>query len=496
MLYEACSAEQRGQEPYVVLWLHGHDGGAVIPTGNLRTMHRRLYHRTFFVVPVSPQPAPDGRRFFWGVSYTKAQNKNGLGFVFGELHTEYLGALSGLVRRVSRSVGASRVLVAGYSMGGFGAYQLGGHAPELFDAVVPVAGYGLGTDEPPDSSCGAPQPEAANVFSNFLSRHISRLASVPAVIVVHSPTDSVSSFSDARRMVETIREHGGNVELVMVPEEAADTDPSRKKKTKLGHHYFNYALLSDTSEEVLYSRLAAAFASIRRRNLFEMAEPASAKGNILGLARDIRSGSAVRDGQSELWPHEVDREGGKLRECAAAGTNPDLGDIHQSMEPAKARASMPWAYLPCPNPRRITYGQPAGLATQCPRLRATVRSPTIDSHNGCACPPPRPIAVGQHLQPLPPRAQMPACRGTSGGSGTSGDTWDPGRLAFAALRRWSGGGACRSTPYARFPKVVAIAPRGSASLQSGWGVQSRAGSSVLRMPRATRASAACPPWAP
>lgn len=33
-------------------------------------------------------------------------------------------------------------------MGGFGAFQLGGFAPDAFDVVISVAGYGLGTLEP------------------------------------------------------------------------------------------------------------------------------------------------------------------------------------------------------------------------------------------------------------------------------------------------------------------------------------------------------------
>lgn len=49
-------------------------------------------------------------------------------------------------------------------MGGFGAFQLGCFAPDVFDAVVSVAGYGLGTSEP-NSGYGAPQPvSGAMVF--------------------------------------------------------------------------------------------------------------------------------------------------------------------------------------------------------------------------------------------------------------------------------------------------------------------------------------------
>jgi len=45
-------------------------------------------------------------------------------------------------------------------MGGFGAFQLGCFAPESFDAIVSVAGYGLGTSEQ-DSGYGAPQPASS-----------------------------------------------------------------------------------------------------------------------------------------------------------------------------------------------------------------------------------------------------------------------------------------------------------------------------------------------
>ena len=38
-------------------------------------------------------------------------------------------------------------------MGGFGAFQLGCRAPDTFDAIISVAGYGMGTN-----SKDAPQP--------------------------------------------------------------------------------------------------------------------------------------------------------------------------------------------------------------------------------------------------------------------------------------------------------------------------------------------------
>ena len=54
-------------------------------------------------------------------------------------------------------------------MGGFGAFQLGCFAPDVFDAVVSVAGYGLGTKEP-NSGYGAPQPVSSEIFEQFLKQ--------------------------------------------------------------------------------------------------------------------------------------------------------------------------------------------------------------------------------------------------------------------------------------------------------------------------------------
>ena len=47
------------------------------------TIKRRLGRRTFFLVPRSPAKSNEGKRFYWGAAYTKAQNENSLGFVFG-----------------------------------------------------------------------------------------------------------------------------------------------------------------------------------------------------------------------------------------------------------------------------------------------------------------------------------------------------------------------------------------------------------------------------
>ena len=78
-LYEVCSPAQRDEEPLLFVWLHGADAGEM-PASNLCMIQRRLRRRTFFLVPLSPKKH-DGKCFEWGLSYTKEQNKNGLGFV-------------------------------------------------------------------------------------------------------------------------------------------------------------------------------------------------------------------------------------------------------------------------------------------------------------------------------------------------------------------------------------------------------------------------------
>ncbi|CAK0896290.1 unnamed protein product [Prorocentrum cordatum] len=170
----------------------------------------------------------NGLRFYWGLGYTKAQNKNSLGFVFGKLHEPYLEDLCRLVRATAERVSACRVCVMGYSMGGFGAYQVASHDPGAFDAAVPVAGYGLGTLEPPDRGYGAPQPASARVFEEWLRAAAPRLARLPLLLVVHAERDAESSVRDARAIVARVRAEGGCARLAAVPDEAADSDPGRK----------------------------------------------------------------------------------------------------------------------------------------------------------------------------------------------------------------------------------------------------------------------------
>jgi len=163
-LYEAHDSPAQGEEPpLLVIWLHGGDMGD-IPQACLARMHSHLGRRVCFLVPLSPKNSPTGLKFEWGVSHAKSQNKHELSFIYGELHEPFLKDFCNLVRSVTLELGALHVCVIGYSMGGFGAYQLAGHDPDVFDVVFSTAGYGLGTLEPEDRGYGAPQPQSSNIF--------------------------------------------------------------------------------------------------------------------------------------------------------------------------------------------------------------------------------------------------------------------------------------------------------------------------------------------
>lgn len=80
-----------------------------------------------------------------------------------------------------------RVYLVGFSMGGYGAWELAARHPEMFAAVVPIAGKG--------------NPEFAQ-----------RLADLP-IWAVHGQDDDVVDIEGSRAMVAAIREAGGNPRL-------------------------------------------------------------------------------------------------------------------------------------------------------------------------------------------------------------------------------------------------------------------------------------------
>lgn len=253
VLYEVCPRDLVNQDPYLFIWLHGQDATGTLTTSNMVNMQRKLRRRCFFLLPTNPKISADGYRFSWGVRATKAENKNDLGFVYGEMHAPYLLAVCKLVQTISKEVSAVANIVSGYSMGGFGAYQLAAFAPGVFTAVVTIAGYVIGTTET-GGMYNAPQPHSFHRFSLFTNEYAPKLAKVPVIIAIHAVCDTQSSFRDTQELINIICGEGGDPSLVTLDEVAANSDA---KKSKTGHAYFNHALLSPASEGVLYSKLRA-----------------------------------------------------------------------------------------------------------------------------------------------------------------------------------------------------------------------------------------------
>jgi len=253
-LYEVCPPGWQNEEACLFVWLHGQDN-VHLDSHDMQTMQRRIGRRLFCLVPRNPELYGGSKRFLWGLGYTRVQNRGGLGFVFGELDIGFLDAMCGLVQESSQATGAKQVVICGYSMGGFGAYQLGSHSPTLFDVVISVAGHGKGTLERQENGYGAPQPESSRIFQHFLVEHAPKLAAVPKVIAIHARRDCVSLFTDTEAIIDAIRAHSGNAEVVVVPDDMADSDVSGRRKSSQGHSYYYYSLLKDSSEEILYSKL-------------------------------------------------------------------------------------------------------------------------------------------------------------------------------------------------------------------------------------------------
>ena len=228
--------------------------GTIIGTEYLRRIQFRLQRRTFFLVPTSPAPASDGTKFNWGVSCTTKQNKGGLGHIFCVMDAAFHNAFRTLVKQTAHDIGSTDIIVAGYSMGGFGALQMGSFSPDIYKSLIVVAGYGLGSREPLSSGFGGPQPYSSQVFDTFIREHVPNLVQIPAVFVLHAEPDRLSSYIDAQEIAEAIQSSGGNAIFRRIPDEVANSDPG-KRKAKNGHRYFNYSLLDDSSEDLLYARL-------------------------------------------------------------------------------------------------------------------------------------------------------------------------------------------------------------------------------------------------
>lgn len=90
-----------------------------------------------------------------------------------------------MIKQVSanNSIDTDRIYLTGYSMGGFGTWNIIAHYPDLFAAASPI--------------CGGGDPETVSKFVNL------------PLWVVHGDADQTVPVTESRKMIEALREAGG-----------------------------------------------------------------------------------------------------------------------------------------------------------------------------------------------------------------------------------------------------------------------------------------------
>ncbi len=138
---------------------------------------------------------------------------------YGRSNTEFMGigesdVLNALrYTRAEFRVDPQRIILSGASMGGSGAYSIACHYPDLFAAVMAIAGradYYAWMGAPKES---LPRFKQAQVDTDYAYELVGNLRHVP-VTVFHGGQDTLVPRSQSRTMVDLLRRLGQRVEYV------------------------------------------------------------------------------------------------------------------------------------------------------------------------------------------------------------------------------------------------------------------------------------------
>jgi predicted peptidase len=156
----------------LVVYLHGRGGDVMTPEepGQARDFAKDANYRKRPCFIIAPQCPSDG---FWSGSNT----------------ANVIKIIETLVKNLP--VDKDRIYITGYSMGGFGTFDLVAREPKLFAAAVPVAGGG--------------NPATAGEMKR-----------VP-FWVFHGDADTVVGVEQSRKMVEALKKAGGKVDYTEIP---------------------------------------------------------------------------------------------------------------------------------------------------------------------------------------------------------------------------------------------------------------------------------------
>jgi len=133
-----------------------------------------------------------------------------------------------------------RVFMMGYSMGGLGALLLTATRPHLVNLCVAAAAFVPGTQTLATDVFGVPAElryRAWQLCAGWI-KHISCTlghCTQTRLLVVHSPADGVSDFSDMAALVQQVIFQGGRAHVVAVPPGLENTDSNGLSNS--GHGY-------------------------------------------------------------------------------------------------------------------------------------------------------------------------------------------------------------------------------------------------------------------
>lgn len=176
LFYSPVAEGAEGETSYpMVLFLHGGgEGGDDIDSVKKHGLPKRIESgRQFPFFVVSPQNPSQSQ--FW--------DDQQLIRLVDEVVAKY-------------SIDTSRIYLTGLSRGAYGAWRLAIQNPNRFAALVPISG-------------GGPLP------------YVKKLASVPTW-VFHGERDTVIPVEESLRMVNALRQAGGNVKLTIYPDARHD----------------------------------------------------------------------------------------------------------------------------------------------------------------------------------------------------------------------------------------------------------------------------------
>ena len=163
--------QNNGEKRYpLILFLHGSgERGNKVENIKKYGIHRYIGKRDIPAIIISPQCAANS---FWD---------------------KYIDDLETLIAEMTKEykVDENRIYLIGISLGAFAAWNFGMQKPDLFAAIVPIAG-------------GAMLPQ----FSY-------RMKNTP-VYAFHGAKDNVVLVEESIKAVSALREAGGNVELTIV----------------------------------------------------------------------------------------------------------------------------------------------------------------------------------------------------------------------------------------------------------------------------------------